>query len=200
MNLKISGILKKIAELEHELEIALVTEVEEKQKAFRYRVEKEKVTFEEEIRGIQRKMRKNVLTFLAETPLTSLLVAPIIYSLYIPLVFLDLWLWAYQASCFKAYGIPRVKRSEYVVLDRGGLQYLNWIEQLNCNYCGYANGLMAYAREVASKTEQYFCPIKHARKVLGVHGRYRRFFDFGDAESYQKELERLRNELRKPGS
>jgi hypothetical protein len=33
----------------------------------------------------------------------------------------------------------------------------------------YANGVFAYVREVGSRTEQYWCPIKHARRVLGVH-------------------------------
>jgi hypothetical protein len=94
------------------------------------------------------------------------------------------------------YGIPRVRRAEYLALDRHHLQYLNGIERLNCLYCGYGNGVLAYAVEVAARTEQYWCPIKHARRLPAPHSRYYRFLAYGDAESYTRELERLRRELR----
>ena len=189
--------MEKLAQAEQELEAALASELKSRQKDFQYRIEEKKVLFEENMERVNRQIRQGIVSFLVSTPITSLLVAPVIYSLYIPLALLDLWIMLYQAVCFKAYGIPRVRRSDFIVLDRGGLPYLNFIEQFNCNYCGYANGLVAYAREVASRTEQYFCPIKHARKILGTHDRYRYFFDFGDGERYRKELERLREELRK---
>ncbi len=199
MDKRISGLMERLAEAERELERALASEMTEKQKDFRYRIDKKKVLFEEEIKKVQKEMRQGVVAFLLSTPLMSLLVAPVIYSLYVPLFLLDLWIALYQAVCFRAYGIRKVRRSDYIVFDRGGLPYLNIIEQFNCNYCGYANGLVAYAREVASRTEQFFCPIKHARKIFGTHDRYRKFFDFGDGERYRKELERLREEVRKDG-
>jgi hypothetical protein len=37
---------------------------------------------------------------------------------------------------------------------------------------------------------------KHARRVLGVHARYGSFVDYGDADAYRHELERLRAEAR----
>lgn len=73
---------------------------------------------------------------------------------------------------------------------------MNSLEKLNCVYCGYANGLLAYATEITARTEQYWCPIKHAHKLLGTHKRYARFLDYGDAEGYQNELESLRDEMR----
>ena len=197
MNTHISGLMEKLARIEQELEAALASEIKDKQRDFQYRIEKKKVLFEEDVKRVNRQIRQGIVAFLISTPITSLLVAPVIYSLYIPLALLDLWITLYQAVCFRAYNIPRVRRSDFIVLDRGGLPYLNFIEQFNCNYCGYANGLMAYAREVASRTEQYFCPIKHARKIMGTHDRYRAFFDFGDGERYRNELERLREEVRK---
>jgi hypothetical protein len=36
------------------------------------------------------------------------------------------------------------------------------IEKINCAYCSYANGAIASVREMASRTEIYWCPIKHA--------------------------------------
>ena len=55
--------------------------------------------------------------------------------------------------------------------------------------------LIAYCREVVGLTEQYWCPIKHARRVMQAHPHYHGFADYGDAENYQAELVRLRAEL-----
>jgi len=159
-------------------------------------MEQGKITFESEASELHKKLHQGVVAFLWEAPVASLLVAPMIYSLIVPLFLLDLWVQLYQAVCFPVYRIAKVDRSRYVVLDRGHLQYLNWIERLNCNYCGYANGLVAYAREIAARTEQYFCPIKHAFRCSGPHLHYDEFFDFGDARAYREELGKLRAELR----
>ena len=100
-----------------------------------------------------------------------------IYSLVVPFALLDLFVTIYQRICFPVYGVARVRRGDYLVFDRAYLAYLNPIEKLNCAYCSYANGLVAYVRETASKAEQYWCPIKHARRVVGAHERYISFAD-----------------------
>ena len=95
---------------------------------------------------------------------------------------------AYQAICFPIYKIPKVRRRDYLVFDRHHLAYLNIIEKINCAYCSYANGAIAFVREVAARTEVYWCPIKHARRVLGPHPHYQGFADFGDAEAFRGKL------------
>ena len=102
----------------------------------------------------------------------------------------------YQAICFRAYRIARVHRSEFVVIDRQHLACLNWIEAINCVYCGYGNRVLAYVREIASRTEQYWCPIKHAHKVTDPHQRYYQFLEYGDAEGYRARLDQFREQLR----
>ena len=79
-----------------------------------------------------------------------------------------------------------------IVFDRQQLDYLNFIEKFHCSYCAYGNGLMAYVSEIVGRTEEYFCPIKHARKVLGNHSRYARFLGYGEAADYQSRLEAYR--------
>ena len=79
----------------------------------------------------------------------------------------------------------------------GQIAALDFYERLHCEYCAYANGLLAYCAEVVARTEQYFCPIKHARKVLGTHARYRDFLAYGDAEDYHGRLERIRQAMAK---
>jgi hypothetical protein len=113
----------------------------------------------------------------------------------LPFLLIDLWVSIYQHICFRIYGIPRVRRADYIVIDRYKLAYLNTIEKVNCDFCSYANGLLAYVREVAARTEQYWCPIKHAQRIRAPHLRYRHFVDYGDAEGYKHELLVLREEL-----
>ena len=196
MNRKIAGIIARISELERELEQEIEREAQEKTQEFQETHEKGKNLSVRPTHPPQKSTSQGILSYLRETPLTYLILAPVFYSFYLPLLLLDLWIWLFQSVCFRALEISRVKRSLYVVLDRGHLPYLNWIEQFNCNYCGYANGLIAYAREVAARTEQFFCPIKHARRIVGIHSRYRLFFEFGDGEGYKKGYEHLRKDLK----
>lgn len=118
--------------------------------------------------------------------------APVIYSLTIPLILLDCFIFVYQVICLPIYGIPQVKRRDYIVLDRHRLPYLNLIEKLNCVFCGYANGLIALAREVASRTEQHWCPIKHARRAAGCTHRQCLYCEYGNAAAFRRECERIR--------
>ena len=112
-----------------------------------------------------------------------------VYAVFFPLVLLDLFVMAYQFVCFPLYGIPRVRRRDYLVFDRAHLAYLNALKKLNCAYCSYGNGLAAYVREVVARTEQYWCPIKHARRLLQAHPLYGGFVDYGDGEGYRRELQ-----------
>ena len=92
----------------------------------------------------------------------------------------------YQAVCFPVYRIEKVRRADYISIDRHHLAYLNGLEKLNCMYCGYGNGLLAYASEIAARTEAYWCPIKHARRMEGTHRHYPEFLEYGDAEGFKR--------------
>lgn len=127
----------------------------------------------------------------------NLLTGPLIYGMIFPLLMLDACVSFYQWVCFPIYGIARVRRSDYLVFDRRHLGYLNAIEKFHCTYCEYGNGLMAYMTEILARTEQYFCPIKHAHKILGTHTRYNRFLGYGEAEAYEAKLEEFRVALGK---
>lgn len=124
-----------------------------------------------------------------------LLVAPIIYAMLFPALLLDLFVTIYQWICFPVYKIKKVKRKDHIAFDRHHLKYLNSIERLNCIYCSYVNGLISYVAEIAGRTEQYFCPIKHSHRLKGTHSHYKNFMDYGDFEKYREELEMLREKL-----
>jgi hypothetical protein len=125
----------------------------------------------------------------------STLAGALLYSLLVPLALLDVWILIYQAICGRLLGIAPVRRRDYFTLDRHKLPYLNALEKVNCVYCGYATGLIAFVAEVAARTEQYWCPIKHAAPTPGRHPRHRRFAAYGDELDYRRRLPHLRGAL-----
>lgn len=146
-------------------------------------------------RAAHQRLKRNLFRWIVTDRPQNLLTGPFIYAMIVPMVLLDLTVTLYQAASFPNYRIAKVQRGDYVAFDRSSLGYLNWFERLHCEYCAYANGLLAYASEITARTEQYFCPIKHARKVLGTHARYQRFLDYGAAEQYHQKLEQFRQGL-----
>ncbi len=190
----INDILDRLRRVQQELEEELERLLVEKRNEFQYTIRRGKVVFERGVRRLQRKQRVGLWRYFRDAQLAYMLSAPVIYSMIIPLVVLDVSITLYQHICFRIYGIPLVRRRDYLVIDRHRLDYLNTIEKLNCVYCGYANGLVAYVREITARTEQFWCPIKHARRTLGVHHRAERFFDYGDVSSYQQGLPALRRD------
>lgn len=189
---RIDEIATEIVRLQGELD----REIFKRREALGWRLHEGLVEFEHGVVQEQRRLKLGVDAFLAGAPPATVLTAPVIYSLILPLALMDLWASAYQAICFRAYRLPRVRRCDYLVFDREALAYLNVIERLNCWFCEYANGVAAYVREIASRTEQYWCPIKHALKVTSPHKRYQAFVDYGDADGYRDRLSRLREALR----
>jgi hypothetical protein len=55
-------------------------------------------------------------------------------------------------------------------------------------------------REVAARTEIYWCPIKHARRILGPHPHYQGFADFGDAEGFREKLAEMQGGVKIAGT
>ena len=175
---------------------ALQDEVEDEYRKARDDFDLKRAQLAEEFLRQQRRYKVGLLGFLGRTRPLVALTAPLIYAGWIPFLLMDLFVTLYQAVCFPVYRIPRVRRADYLVFDRAELPYLNAIEKFNCFYCSYGNGIAAYTREVAARTEQYWCPIKHARRIQAAHGRYPGFFEYGDAEAFRLGLERLREQYR----
>lgn len=192
--------LKVLLDEIRDLEKSVAEQLKKKEVDFRYSITDRKVVFARDVQKKQRALKQSLFRFLRESTWPSLLVAPVIYSMVLPALLLDLFTFLYQAICFPVYGIPKVRRSDYIVFDRHRLKYLNWIERMNCEYCTYFNGLIAYVRELASRTEQYFCPIRHALAVKGQHPRHANFLPFGDADDYPDKFTRLRDQVRQTES
>jgi len=186
MRQHIDELLARMRALQDELEEEYRQRVEE--------FERRRLELAGELLRQQRRYKIGLFRFLRRTRVLVALSAPVIYAGWIPFLLMDLFVSVYQAVCFPIYRIPKVRRADYVVFDREDLPYLNIIEKFNCFYCSYGNGVAAYTREVAARTEQYWCPIKHARRIKAAHERYPRFFDYGDAEAYRRGLERLRRQ------
>ena len=188
MNKKIRDLLDQIAALEDDLRAT----VREQETEALFQIRGKRIEFEASVRETHRRLKNGFFHWLVTNRPLNLITGPIIYSMILPLLLLDLCVSFYQATCFPIYQISKVHRDDYIVFDRQQLEYLNFIEKFHCTYCAYGNGLMAYVSEIVGRTEEYFCPIKHARKVLGNHSRYARFLGYGEAADYQSRLEAYR--------
>src|SRR5580692_10231005 len=189
MAASLDALMEKLRSVESEIE----TELSKRREALRFRIENRKVIFEQDIKRIHRAIKTRSARYFIDANPLIVLTAPAIYSLIVPIMLVDLWVMAYQAICFPVYKIPQVRRRDYLIFDRHHLAYLNTLEKINCAYCSYCNGAIAFIREVASRTEVYWCPIKHARRVLGPHPYYQGFADFGDAEAFRERLKAIKD-------
>jgi len=181
----------RIKSLENELAKVLA----EKEKAFEYSFIRGKARFAEAVLKRHKEHKVWLPSYLLHSNILAYLTAPVIYSGIIPFFLLDLFLTVYQGICFPVYGVPKARRADYIVFDRGNLKYLNLLERLNCVYCSYGNGVLAFGVEVAARTEQHWCPIKHAQRLRAPHSRYGHFFDYGDAQKYSQKIETVRNDF-----
>lgn len=189
---RIHELLTKIDALEDELRTAL----HEQQSRVHFQINGKRVEFEDSIKQMHKQLKSGFFHWLTKNRPLNLITGPIIYSMIFPLMMVDVCVSGYQAICFPIYKIDKVHRGDYMVMDRQHLEYLNFIEKFHCSYCAYGAGLIAYIGEIIARTEQYFCPIKHARKVLGTHARYAAFLEYGDAEDFENKLEKYRVALK----
>ena len=186
--------LETLAARIRELEIQLIEEGKRKEHEFCYQMHHRKAHFEEEAKVRHRNLRQSLHSYILKSRYLVLFTGPLIWMGLVPMLLMDLVGTIYQAICFPIYGIPKVRRSDYIVFDRHRLGYLNFIEKLNCEYCSYANGMLAYFTEVAARTEQHWCPIKHAGCFKCEHSRYKHFTEYGDGEGYRTRLDEIRKQ------
>ncbi len=185
---KIDEIVSQIKTLEDEL----MDEFKKKEEEFFYTIENQKVRFQESVIDEGRSKIVSSIKYLSSFPVIVILTIPFIWAMMIPAFIADISVTIYQYICFPIYKIPKVKRKDFIIMDRHNLFYLDKVERINCWYCEYFNGVIAYAREIGARTEQFWCPIKHSKLPKEKHSRYDKFFDYGDYLKYRKELEKRR--------
>lgn len=183
---------EKIVQRFRDFEDGLEDEFVKRRAAMNLTIEKGRLVLSEELQRRNRALRTGILRYLRHARVLVTLTAPFIYALALPLVLLDIFVSLYQAICFPVYRITKVVRRDHIVFDRHLLGYLNGIEKLNCVYCSYANGLLSYTSEIASRTEEYWCPIKHQARVSRANGRYLGFAEYGDPDGYQERISAAR--------
>ena len=112
---------------------------------------------------------------------------PFIYTVIFPVIILDIFMELYHRICFPLYDLKYVTRGDYIVIDRYKLSYLDFFDKMNCLYCGYANGVLAYASKIAEDSEKYWCGIQHSRETKQTH--QKDFAKYGDEEDLKKKYE-----------
>jgi hypothetical protein len=188
MTNRLEALLDEVRQLEREM----VGGARKKEKEFCYSVQAKAVEFTDAAKARHERLRLGIPGYILHSRFLVILTSPVIWMCAVPIALADLVGTVYQAICFPIYGIPKVRRSEYLAFDRHHLSYLNFFEKVNCEYCAYVNGILGYFTEIAARTEQHWCPIKHAGCVKCEHSRYRKFIEYGDAERYRAQLEVIR--------
>ena len=191
MSSTIDSLLERAKTLQEELE----TEYARRRDALGGRIEKGRLVFDHEVKVRQRLARMKFREYAKGIRPMVVITAPVIYSVIFAFLLMDLLVTLYMHVCFPVYGIPKVPRRDHIRIDRHHLAYLNGLQKLNCVYCGYCNGVLAWVREVAGRTEAYWCPIKHAGGLKDPHRHYAGFVDFGDGEGFEEGLARSRDKL-----
>jgi hypothetical protein len=189
VNPKLESLINELRQLEKEM----VGEARKKEAEFCYDVHEGAVRFTDEAKALHRKLRQGIPGYILHSRFLVLVTSPVIWLCAVPIALADLVGTFYQAVCFPIYGIPKVRRADYLAFDRHYLNYLNFFEKVNCEYCAYVNGILGYFTEIAARTEQHWCPIKHAGCLKCEHSRYKKFIEYGDAERYRKQLQVIRN-------
>jgi hypothetical protein len=188
MTHRLEALLDEVRQLERDM----VGEARKKEKEFCYSVHAKTVEFTDAAKARHSRLRLGIPGYILHSRFLVILTSPVIWMCAIPIAFADLVGTVYQAICFPIYGIPKVRRSDYLAFDRHYLSYLNFFEKVNCEYCAYVNGILGYFTEIAARTEQHWCPIKHAGCIKCEHSRYKKFIEYGAAERYRAQLEVIR--------
>lgn len=170
MNKRIEELLASIKvlekELRHEIQRICIDT---------YVIRDRTVRFKDEIKARHKEQAMRLFDYLRHVKLKHVPSAPLIWLCVFPALFMGLIVSLFQAICFYLYGIPKVRRRDYFIIDR---QYLG------------------YGTEIATRTEQYWCPIKHASQLKVEHSRYKRFLEYGDSEQFRASAGSVRSDFR----
>lgn len=193
MDPKIKTLIEKIDELNKRLGV----EYQRLAKKYGFSFVKKRIIFFDAFRIKNKSLKIPAWKYAIPQNIRHIASIPFIYMVIIPAVILDIFITVYHWGAFPLYGIPKVKRSDYIKYDRRFLDYLNIIQKANCLYCSYVNGLFAYSVEIAARTERYWCPIKAASKPSFHHDWYKDFADYGNPEEWNEkfnDLDAFKNE------
>ncbi len=130
-----------------------------------------------------------------EREISSILSIPFIWGMFIFFIVFDIALEIYHQISFRIFRLPIVDRSKYIKIDRYKLNYLSFPDKMRCVYCGYANGVLAYAVKITGDTEEYWCAIKHERDNNFVEPPHQKdFVEFGDETEFVSRYKKIRKE------
>ena len=127
----------------------------------------------------------------------NIITGPIIYSMVVPLLFLDICVSFYQASCFPVYHIAKVSRHDFIIFDRQELKYLDWVSKFHCTYCAYGVGVVAFVSAVIGRTEAYFCPIKHQARNNPAPQAPAPYLEYEEPDDFDFDFDAKLNEIRR---
>ncbi len=103
MNEKIRQLLDQMSALEDDLR----RELQAQEASALYQIKGKRVEFEAAVRQAHRKLKTNFFRWLVTYRPQNLITGPIIYSMIVPMLVLDVCVSFYQATCFRFTASPR---------------------------------------------------------------------------------------------
>jgi len=104
-NSAIQDLIDQFNQIKKNLEM----DVESKRKQFDYQFNKKRIIFEKVLLKAHKKLKTGSLRYLFNANLLTIITAPLIYMLIVPLLLLDLFVSLYQAICFPIYKVKKLK-------------------------------------------------------------------------------------------
>jgi hypothetical protein len=93
----------KLRSVEAEIE----TELTKRREQLRFRIENRRVVFEQDVKRLHRAIKVRSTRYFIDANPWIVLTAPVIYSLLVPIVLVDLWVWPIRRSAFRRIKFPR---------------------------------------------------------------------------------------------
>lgn len=120
-----------------------------------------------------------------EREISSILSIPSIWGMFVFFIVFEIVLEIYHQISFRIFRLPTVDRSKYIKIDRHKLNYLSFPDKMRCVYCGYANGVLAYAVKITGDTKKYWYTVKHEKDGHFVEPAHQiDFVEFSDEEEF----------------
>jgi len=92
--------IERLRRLENDIE----RKIEQRRNNFVYEIENRKIIFTSQVLAQQRRLKMSLMTYLVPASRAQLFCVPVIYGLIVPFLLLDISLYLYQQSCFRAWG------------------------------------------------------------------------------------------------
>ena len=155
MTAQLDVLTEKLRSVQAEIE----AELAKRREKLRFHLENRRIVFEKEVLRIHHEIKTRASRYLIDANPLMILTAPVIYSLIVPVGCLISG-HGVSGDLFSGYKIP-MAACDYAGASTATISPISTSSKINCAL-PYANGAIAFAREVASRTGSLLVRITRA--------------------------------------